>query len=158
MATFSTSTGNGAGPTRNGLKAEFLGTTAPIYGGTRAKATQKRKPYARRSTKPGAAALRAYTAAQFYSAGGLTLRDVAVACGSCPQYVEAMAILLASHNQDLIDKVLAGELPVQAAAKQVRKLVDLVTAYLNASPMDRVNFARIIGPARLWDEIMVPVI
>jgi hypothetical protein len=157
MTAFSTTTGNGASRNRTGFQA---GSAPYIYGPVIRKATSSGRR--RRHLMRGTAAIRAYTAAQLYrehsQVDGVTLQGVAIAHGSCVQYVRAMLTLIESGNVALIDKVMAGELPVLKAVQQVHKLTNLVTAYRAASPMDRVHFARIIGPQRLFDETLGPAI
>src|SRR5215831_988660 len=65
------------------------------------------------------AVLRATTAAQIYLDGKTSsLAAAALRCGSCRTYVQAALILLRSENVTMLERVLHGHLPLQAAAKQ----------------------------------------
>jgi hypothetical protein len=106
-----------------------------------------------------AAVLRAVTAAKIYLDGTLpTLAAAAIACGSNVHYVGAAVTLLKSENGVLLGRVLRGAMPLLAAAREAKRVASLVSAYREASADDLVVFTRVIGPANLWDNAIVPVI
>jgi hypothetical protein len=127
------------------------------------KSNGKSRPYRPRGRRPldgcCAAAIRAVTGAQLLLDHKVSsVAAAAIACGSCRQYVAAAITLLQSGNAALTDDVLYGRQPLLAAARRYRQLAILIEAYRNASPTDRVAFARTIGPANLWDQSLAPVL
>ena len=106
-----------------------------------------------------AAAVRALTAAKIYLAGEVpNLPTAALCCGSCVTYVQDILILIKSENEIMLSRVLRGQMPLAAAAKQMRQVADLVAAYRGAGVDDRVAFAKAIGPTTLFDSVLVPAI
>jgi hypothetical protein len=106
-----------------------------------------------------AAAVRAMTAAKLYLAGSTpSLEAAAFSCGTNPAYVRAAIVLLRSENATLLSRVLRGDLPLLAAAAQVKRVANLVEAYRTASAGDRVAFARTVGSTVLFDTTLVPAI
>jgi hypothetical protein len=106
-----------------------------------------------------AAVLRALTAARLLAAGMFSTRqEAAAACGSCAAYVAAAVVLLKAENSIVVDRVLAGRLPLLAAARQARPASALVHAYRQASDADRVEFARAIGASALFDSTIGPAL
>jgi hypothetical protein len=67
---------------------------------------------------------------------------------------QAAIILLRSDNTALISDVLAGRVSILQAAAQVRRVVDLVTAYKLAQDPDRVAFARACGIERMFNVLV----
>jgi hypothetical protein len=103
-----------------------------------------------------AAALRAITAARLYLSGQIpNLAKAAESCGSNVKYVCAAIILLRSENSVLLDRVLRGDVAIQVAARQVRRLVDLVAAYRAADVNYHVASFRTLGTDRVFDELVM---
>jgi hypothetical protein len=51
----------------------------------------------------------------------------------------------------MLERALHGQMPLLVAAKQMKRVADLVDAYRTAGAADRVAFAKAIGPAVLFD-------
>ena len=83
-----------------------------------------------------------------------TLAAAADSAGSCPAYIQAAIILLKADNASLTAEVLAGRVSILQAAAQVRRVVDLVTAYKLAKDPDRVAFARACGVERIFNVLV----
>jgi hypothetical protein len=64
-----------------------------------------------------------------------------------------MTVLLKSENTALLKQVLAGAVPVLAAAKQAQRVADLVDAYRRADDKDRMTFMRTLGTDNLLNEL-----
>ena len=104
-----------------------------------------------------AAVLRAVTAARAYLRGGFSsLAGAANAHGSCPSYVAAAVVVLQSEDVDLVTRVLSGRGSLLDAAKTVKHLAALVTAWRAASVRERRWFGPTVGEGRLWDEAIAP--
>jgi hypothetical protein len=102
-----------------------------------------------------AAAVRAFTGARLYlNCAVPTLAAAADSTGSCPAYIQAAIILLKADNASLTAEVLAGRVSLLQAAAQVRRMVDLVTAYKLAQDPDRVAFARACGVERIFNVLV----
>jgi hypothetical protein len=86
------------------------------------------------------------------------LATAALSCGSCVSYVRAAVSLLASENTTMLEQALRGQMPLLAAAAQMKRIAKLVNAYRAASAADRVAFARTIGPTTLFDGTLVPAL
>jgi hypothetical protein len=82
-----------------------------------------------------------------------SLEVAAVCCGSSVPYVKAMATLLKSENAALLNQVLAGDVPVLAAAKRVKRRALLVDAYRRADDVDRIAFMRTCGTENILNEL-----
>lgn len=105
------------------------------------------------------AAVRAYFAAHAYLERRVpSLTAAAESCGASLHYVQAMIVLVKAENTSLLKRVLAGEVPVLAAAKQTKQLARLVDAYRNASADEKVAFARAVGPTTLFDDSLIPAL
>jgi hypothetical protein len=94
-------------------------------------APRRRHRSARRRFRHGqcAAVIHALTAAQLYIDSKVsTLVAAAESCGSNVHYVRAAIILLKADNASLISRVLAGRMPLLAAAAEAQPLVNLITA------------------------------
>jgi hypothetical protein len=105
------------------------------------------------------AAVRAFTAAGLVIDGKApTLRAAALRCGANVAYVRAAITLLRSENTSLMAKVAKGKVSMLAAAREVKRLGALVTAYRQASAADRVAFAKAVGPTVLFDTSLVPAL
>jgi hypothetical protein len=132
--------------------------------GEQASAQRKRRKYyrsARRRVRNGcrAAVMRALSGARRYLNGEVPTLDAAAAwCGSNVTYVRAAVILIKSENTVLMRQVLGGEYPLLAAARDMQKLAELVTAFRRAPFAARVAFARTVGPSTLFDNTLVPAL
>jgi hypothetical protein len=117
----------------------------------------RQRQSARRRFRRGqrAAAVRAFTGARLYlNCAVPTLAAAADSVGSCPAYIQAAVILLKADNASLAAEVLAGRVSILQAAAQVRRMVDLVTAYKLAQDPDRVAFARACGVERIFNVLV----
>jgi hypothetical protein len=83
-----------------------------------------------------------------------TLAAAADSTGSCPAYVQAAVVLLKADNASLTAEVLDGRVSLLQAAAQVRRMVDLVTAYKLAQDPDRVAFARACGIETIFNTLV----
>jgi hypothetical protein len=83
-----------------------------------------------------------------------TLVEAAESCGSSVPYVRAGIVLRKAGNTSLIGEVLAGRVPLLAAAAETKRFVDLVTAYKAAEDSDRVAFARACGAEAIFDVLV----
>jgi NAD(P)H-nitrite reductase large subunit len=103
--------------------------------------------------------VRAVTAAKLYLTGQApSVAAAALSCGSCIAYVQAALVLLKSENVAMLERVLCGQVPLLVAAKQLKQVAALVDAYRAAAAVDRVAFARAVGPTVLFDDTLVPAI
>jgi len=99
-----------------------------------------------------AAALRALTAARLHLQGQApSLAAAAAMCGSCLTYTRAAATLWKSENSTILNEVLAGRMPLLAAAHQVQRVADLVASYRAAQAPDRIAFVKAAGTDKLFD-------
>ncbi len=117
----------------------------------------RQRQSARRRFRHGqrAAAVRAFTGARLYLHCAVpTLAAAVDSTGSCPAYIQAAIILLKADNASLTAEVLAGRVAILQAAAQVRRVVDLVTAYKLAKDPDRVAFARTCGVERIFNVLV----
>ena len=100
-----------------------------------------------RQQQQSSAALRAITAARLLATGMVnTIAEAAACTGSNLTYVHAAVILLKAENEALINHVLAGKVSLLRAAKQVRRVADLVHADRTASQAEIIQAAKIVGP------------
>ena len=119
---------------------------------------RRQSPRRRFRNRGCAAALRSVTAARFYLGGTIpTLELAAASCGSNVPYVRAAIVVLQSEGHTL-ERVLAGKVPLLAAAQEVRRLADLLAAYRRATPQDLVALGRAVTAERLWADAIVPAI
>ena len=117
----------------------------------------RQRQSARRRFRHGqrAAAVRAFTGARLYlNCAVPTLAAAADSVGSCSAYIQAAVILLKADNASLTAEVLGGRVSLLQAAAQVRRMVDLVTAYKLAQDPDRVAFARACGVERIFNVLV----
>jgi hypothetical protein len=71
---------------------------------------------------------------------------VAAACtGSQPAHVRAAAVLLKSEDEPLLNEVLYGNISLLEAAKEARRVANLVNAYRSATAGDLVTAAKVLG-------------
>ena len=116
---------------------------------------QHRSPHRHFRHGKCAAAVRAFTAARLYVAGAVpTLETAAESCGSNVAYVQAALILLKANNAALVSDVLAGRVPILQAAREAKRLVDLIVAYREAKDPDRIAFARACGAEAIFDVLV----
>ena len=107
-------------------------------------------PVGRRIQQRRRVALQAITGARLFAAGMVnSITKAAASVGSTPANVHAAVILLKAENQTLIAKVLAGDVSLMRAAKQARRVADLVAAYRAASEADIASAGRIINQPTL---------
>jgi hypothetical protein len=117
------------------------------------------------------AVLRATTGWRLYADGTApTLKAAAQSTGSNIAYIAAAGVLLAAGNTSLLDKVRTGEIPLLAAAAQVKQLAkttaayktkladDLATHLVQSTPAERAAAARSLGADVIWDEMILPLI
>ena len=114
------------------------------------------RPHAKRHD---AAVWRAFTGAQLLL--GLpvkprTQQQAAVMVASTVQYVAAAAAILQAEDSALVKDVMAGRIPLLAAATRVAKRAKLVVAVKAASDADLASAARTIGVDRVWDKLIAP--
>jgi hypothetical protein len=102
------------------------------------------------------AALKAHTGASLMNRPGMSLRRAAACVGSSPMYVAAMLVILA--DPEILGLVLAGEVPVLAAAAKIKRVTRLVDAFWSADPVEREKAGRIIGIERIFDTMIVPTL
>jgi hypothetical protein len=123
-------------------------------------ARRKRRSY-RRQVKDGirGAALRAFTAAEFFIKGQFrSVAEASKACGSTAPYVAAAVIIIKSEDAVIRRLVLSGQLSLLKAARQLRGLAALVGAYREGSEADRVEFGRVIGAENLFETAVSPAL
>ena len=102
----------------------------------------------RRARRWRQAALCAVTAARRLVFGLKTsIAAEAARTGSTPVKVTAAITILKSEDQVLLHQVLRGEVPLAVAAKRVKRLAALVSAYRNATDTDLIKAAKVIGGA-----------
>jgi hypothetical protein len=100
---------------------------------------------------------RALLAADFYRGRAHlkkpTVRQVARLCGVSEGYVhaalkldDAARVQVENSHRPLVE------------AKQPPHANGLLIAWNSATPNERVDLARIVGPARIWDEALAPAI
>jgi hypothetical protein len=105
------------------------------------------------------AAIRALTGAGLVISGKApSYRVAALRCGSTVSYIAAAVTILRAENRTLLAKVAKGEVALLAAAREVKRLGALVTAYRQASAADRVAFAKAVGPTVLFDTTLIPAL
>jgi hypothetical protein len=123
--------------------------------------TRRKRQSARRQFKNGRrnAVVRALTGAQLVRSKIVpTIAAAAERTGTSRAYVEAALAILAAENTSLVADVINGKVPLLAAAREVKRLGTLVSAYRAASAADRVAFARAVGPTVLFDTSLVPAL
>ena len=84
--------------------------------------------------------MRAFSAAQEYLGGGVSLKEAAIRHGSNPPYVRAAVMLTKANDRWLIDATMRGSITVTAAAKSVEPLLLLLEGYQRVSPKVRDDF------------------
>ena len=132
------------------------------YLGASTKRSRRPRQSPRRQFRGGqrAALLRAWTAVRLRNGKPIprpTLTEAAILCGSVP-YIAALELVVQYDDPRLIDQILRGKIPLMVAANLLRKRGKLVKAFRKASPKDRVAAARVIGPDRIFDEMLAPAL
>jgi hypothetical protein len=74
---------------------------------------------------------------------------------SCVPYVKALANVIQSGDQSLVDDVLRGKRSVLEAAKAVKARVEIVTRYQQLTAADKAAIGRTLGVGVIWDEMVV---
>src|SRR5262249_10653762 len=104
-----------------------------------------------------AAALRALSGAKLLVEGEVSnLVAAAEACGSNPQYISFMIIVLQSEDQVLLHDVLAGMISLGKAAKWAKPVADLVVSHRRANASELARYGRAVGTTELWDQVVTP--
>ena len=125
------------------------------------KTHNRRRQSARRHFRNGrrSATVRATTGAQLYINGSApSIAAAAEATGSCTTYVKAATVLWRSENSQLLDDVWAGRVPLLKAARQARRVADLVCAYRHAQPEDLAAATHMIGTETLFANMLEPAL
>jgi hypothetical protein len=89
---------------------------------------------------------------------GPTQREAADVVGVALSYAVAAGAIVDAGDTELELNAKWGEIPLFAAAALVRKRAKLMKSYVNASPADRVEFARHIGTDELFTNAIVPAL
>jgi hypothetical protein len=84
-----------------------------------------------------------------------TIKQAACLAGVSVPYVAA-AVLVAD-DQTLREAVLAGDVGLLEAAR-ANAPESLVAHFMRSTPEQRLECARAIGPAAIWDSMLVPII
>jgi hypothetical protein len=84
-----------------------------------------------------------------------TVKQSACLVGVCVPYVAAAVAI--ADNQAAQSAVLAGKLTLLDAAKAATP-ESLAEHFVRATPAEWLEAARMIGPARVWDQMVMPLI
>ena len=104
------------------------------------------------------AVLRAFTASSWYLCGRApTIAAAARCCGAGIRYTIA-AKVVQSQDSGLRADVLSGRISLLEAVTRVRQINRLVSAYQKSTGEDLAQFGRLIGPAKVFDEIIIPAL
>jgi hypothetical protein len=93
-----------------------------------------------------------------YLAGGYTLREAAAAALSCVPYVKALADVIQTGDQGLVDDVLRGKRSVLKTAKVAKARAEAVASLQKLTPADKAAIGRTIGVGVIWEEMLVPAL
>jgi hypothetical protein len=100
------------------------------------------------------AVIRAMTAAKLYMDKSVpTLAAAATSCGSNVPYVRAGVALIKTENIILAGRATRGHVSLLKAAREARRLGDLLKAYRAADASDHVAFAKIVGPETMFNNM-----
>jgi hypothetical protein len=102
------------------------------------------------------AAWNAYGGAQAYLTGWWTLKEAADKALSCVPYVAAMASIIQSEDEKLLEDVLRGRKSVLEAAKQVKARAKAIASIRRLTAADKGAVGRAIGVGEIWDGMIVP--
>jgi hypothetical protein len=165
------------------MRQEVAFLPAVIKAGTNNGRRQSARRHFRGSVR--AACMRAFTGGRLYLRGEFpTLEDAAAHVGSCKPYVEAAITLIKSDDQQLIQRVMHGNVSILVAAESVKPLVMLLAGFAQASPgvkdvffartgctadlgkklvasmpAERTQAARRLGnPETIWNEMVLPLV
>lgn len=108
-----------------------------------------------------AAAVRADTAARILLGLPVSANNLATAarmCGSNIHYVAAAIALIRAEDASLQTNVRRGQMTLPKAAAAAKKRAALIHAYREASPADLAALARTVGPAAVFDAVVVPAL
>jgi hypothetical protein len=115
---------------------------------------RQRHPYGPRLQN--AAATKAFLAANGYLDGQFsTLAGAATFYGANPAYTAAAVVLVKAGDDALIKKVLRGSVSLRAAAGSVRRVVRMVEDFGMSSATERRLFGQAVGPATVFDTVVV---
>jgi len=105
------------------------------------------------------AALRALHAARSYLENpDWDLTMAATSCNVSIRYVMAMLTMIAAENTSLIERVIGNEVPVLVAGRAMKRVAKLVSAYRASNLVDRMEFAKAIGPTVTFDTMVTPAL
>jgi hypothetical protein len=107
------------------------------------------------------AALRALTAATLCREKNWSVAMAATSCGSNIVYVEALLTVLRSENTTLLQRVLKGEVSIVAAARAMKRIARLVSAFRGTTAAEHAVFGRIVvivGAGTVSDTMVVPAL
>jgi hypothetical protein len=125
----------------------------------RARRWAPRSPRCRFRNGQRAAVLRALTGARLYLNGEVpTLEAAAACCGSGVVYVRAAVVLVKTENSTMLMDVLAGTVPLLAAAKQLKHIAKLVDDYRRANAAELITFGKTVGVGDVWDHVINPAL
>jgi hypothetical protein len=126
-----------------------------------ARTAGQRRP--RRQIRKGRrrAALQAIAAARLWlklPIPASTQAEAAEMTGSNIAYLRAASILIQYGDAGFIALVETGRVPLLEAAARVQKRVELVRAYRNAEPEDRIWLGRAEGATAIFDAVVTPAL
>jgi hypothetical protein len=87
-----------------------------------------------------------------------SVAEAARLCGASPAYVAAAIALIEADDPPLAARVRSGDVPLLEAAVTVKKRVQLLKAYRAADPEDLAALARVVGPAAVFDSVVLPAL
>ena len=105
--------------------------------------------------------MRALVGADLWSRGfyGIaTGTQAALVVGVSRPLIDAAKVVLQSRDQVLLAQVLNGSISLTSAAAQVKPRAELITAFKNAAPTDRVAFAQTVGVGEIFDTAISPLL
>jgi len=85
-----------------------------------------------------------------------TIKQSAALVRVCVPYVHAA--LTIADDQDPREAVLAGKVSLLDAARSTAPAETLAERFIHATPEERLDCARAFGPARVWDEMISPLV
>jgi hypothetical protein len=74
------------------------------------------------------------------------------------QYVTAMTVVLATEDPDLLDQVIAGELPLLSTAENNKARARFVEAFRAMTATDKAAAGATLSAEILFDELVIPAI
>jgi len=104
------------------------------------------------------AACAAFGAAMLVLQCGFTF-NLAIACtGTDTSYLSAMLWVVKSGDEELLSRVLDGEIKTTVAGRMVRPLVEMRAAFKAASPAQRIIWAMENSLEELFDDVIIPAL